>query len=52
MTMEDQKYLFVVISSQNKINIAKIRMNSHELHKETGHWSIPKTPWMEKYPLS
>ena len=22
-------------------------MNSHELHSETGHWSIPKTPWEE-----
>ena len=26
---EDQKYLSVVTSSQKKINIAKIRMNSH-----------------------
>ena len=36
-TLEDQKYLFVLTSSKKKINIAKIRMNSHELHSETGH---------------
>jgi hypothetical protein len=42
--LEDQKYLFVLTSVKKKINIAKIRTNSHELHSETGHWSIPKTP--------
>ena len=31
--LEDQKYLLVVTSSQKKINIAKIRTNSHELVK-------------------
>ena len=46
--LEDQKNLSVVISSRNKINIAKIRTNSHELHSETRHWSIPKTPWVER----
>ena len=35
-------------SSRKKINITKIRMNSHELHSETWHWFIPKTPWVEK----
>ena len=40
--LEDQKYLLVVTSSRKKINIAKIRMNSHELHSETKCWSIPK----------
>ena len=45
--LEDHKYLSVVTSSQKKINIAKIRMNSHELHSEIGHCSIPKTPWAE-----
>ena len=23
-------------------------MNSHELHSETGHLTVPKTPWMER----
>ena len=45
--LEDQKYQSVVTSSRKKINIAKVRMNSHELHRETGNWSIPKTPWAE-----
>jgi hypothetical protein len=43
--IEDQKHLFVLISVKKKINIAKIRANSHELYSETGHWTIPKTPW-------
>ena len=43
--LEHQKYLSVVTRSWNKTNIAKIKTNSHELHSETGHWSIPKTPW-------
>ena len=47
-TLEDQKYLSVLTSSKKKINIAKIRMNSHELHSETGRWAIPKTPWVER----
>ena len=34
--LEDEKYLSVVTSSRNKINIAKIRTNSHELHRKTG----------------
>jgi hypothetical protein len=40
--LEDQKYLSVLRSEKKKINIAKIRTNSHELHSETGHWTIPK----------
>ena len=36
-TLENQKYLFVLTSSKKKINITKIRTNSHELHSETGH---------------
>ena len=47
-TLEDQKYLFVLSSSKKKFNIAKIKMNFHELHNETGRWTIPKTPWMER----
>ena len=46
--LEDQKYLSLVTNSRKKINIAKIRMNFHELHSETGRWSIPKTPWAER----
>ena len=46
--LEDLKYLLVVTSSQKKINIAKIRMNSHELHSKTRRWSIPKIPREEK----
>jgi hypothetical protein len=41
--LEDQKYLSVLRSLKKKINIAKIRTNSHELHSETGCWTIPKT---------
>jgi hypothetical protein len=32
--LEDQKYLSVLTSVKKKINIAKIRTNSHELHSE------------------
>jgi hypothetical protein len=46
--LEDQNYLSVLPSVKKKISIAKIRTNSHELHSETGHWSIPKTPWDER----
>jgi hypothetical protein len=45
--LEDQNYLSVFPSVNKKIIIAKIRTNSHELHSETGHWSVPKTPWDE-----
>ena len=40
--LEDQKYHFVLTSSKKKINIAKIRTNSHELHSEIGCWTIVK----------
>jgi hypothetical protein len=46
--LEDQKYLSFLISAKNKISIAKIKTNSHELHSETGHWTIPKTLWDER----
>ena len=42
LNLEDQKCLLVLSSSLKKINIAKVRRNSHELHSETGCWSIPK----------
>ena len=44
----DQTYLSVLTSSKKKNNIAKIRTNSHELHSETGRWTISKTPWVER----
>ena len=34
-TLEDTKYLSVLTNSKKKINRAKIRTNSHELHSET-----------------
>ena len=46
--LEYQKYLSVLTSSLKKINIAKIRTNSHELHSKTRHCSIPKTPWEKR----
>jgi hypothetical protein len=46
--IEDQNYLSVLASVKKKISIAKIRTNSHEIHSETGRWSIPKTPWDER----
>jgi hypothetical protein len=42
--LEDQNYLSVLKSAKKKINISKIRTNSHELHSEIGHWKTPKTP--------
>jgi len=47
-TLEDQKYLSVLTSSKKKINIAKIRTNSHELHSEICRWEVLKTPWVER----
>ena len=44
-TLKDQKYLSVLTISKKKVNIAKIRTNSHDLHSEIGHWVVPKTPW-------
>ena len=35
--LEDQKYLSILTSIKNKMNIANIRTNFHELHSETGH---------------
>jgi len=45
---EAQKHISILTSVKKKINIAKIRTSSHELHHEIGHWSIPKTPWDER----
>jgi hypothetical protein len=46
--LKDQNYLFVFPCVKKKISIAKIRMNSHELHSEIGRWPIIKTPWDER----
>jgi hypothetical protein len=43
-----QNYLSFLKSAKNKINIAKIRTNSHEIHSETRCWTTPKTPWDER----
>ena len=47
-TLEDQNYLFVLTSSKKKINIPKMKTNSHELHSEIGCWTVPKTTWVER----
>ena len=47
-TLENQKYLLFLTSSKKKINIAKVRMNFHEIHSEMGRWVVPKTPWIER----
>jgi hypothetical protein len=46
--LEDQNYLYILISVKKKINISKKRTNYHELHSEIGCWSVPKTPWDER----
>ena len=46
--LEDKNYLLVLRSAKKKINIAKIRTNSHELHSETDNWTIPKTSCDER----
>ena len=46
--LDDKKYFFVLTSSKKKINIAKIRMNSHHLCNETRCWTILKTPWVKR----
>ena len=51
-TLKDKKYLLVLTSSKKKINISKIRTNSHELHSEIGRWEIPKTSWVERISIS
>ena len=44
-TLDNQNYLSMLSNNKKKMNITKIRTNSHELRSETGWWSIPKTPW-------
>ena len=47
LNLEDQKYLFVLIRLKKKINIVKIRTNSHNLHSETRDLTIPRRAWDE-----
>ena len=44
----DEKYLSVVTSSRKKINITKVKTNSHKLHNKTGHLFMTKTLWEER----
>jgi hypothetical protein len=46
--LENQKYLSILTCVKKRINIANLRINYHELHSESGHWKIPKTPWQER----
>jgi hypothetical protein len=45
--LEDQHDIYVLTSVKKKLSIAKIRINSQEVHGETIHWSIPKMLWDE-----
>ena len=46
--LEDQNYLSILTSVKDKVHIAKIKTNSHELHSKIGHWTFPKTSWAER----
>ncbi len=39
--LEDQKNLFCLHRVNKKMNIVKIRTNSHGLHSEKGCWTSP-----------
>lgn len=41
---KDQNGLSIVASFKKKINITKIRTNSHEIRRETKRWTRPTTP--------
>ena len=43
--IEDQRYLFILVSIKKKINIVKIKTNSQEIHYETCRHTILKTRW-------
>jgi len=47
LDLEDQQYLLVLRSEKKKINISKIRTNSHWLHSVARIWTISKTKWDE-----
>ena len=41
-TLNNPNFLSSLMSTKKIMNISKIRTNSHELHSETGSWSVPK----------
>lgn len=41
--LKDQKYIIILASVKMEINIAKLRINSHELHCEIKLSLIPKS---------
>lgn len=43
-TLGNQNYLCILTSTRNKMNIAKIRTNFHEIWSEIRHWFMSKTP--------
>ncbi len=43
-TLDNHNYLSMLTSTKKKMNITRIRTNSHELLSETKRWSTPKTP--------
>jgi hypothetical protein len=44
--LEDKKYLSILTIVKKKINISKIRTNSHELYTKNRNWIVSKTPWI------
>lgn len=47
-TLDNHNYLSMLTSTKNKMDIARIITNSHELWSETWEWSTPKTPWDDR----
>jgi len=45
---ENQNYRSILTNAKKKMNIAKIRDNSHELQSDVECWSILKTPWTKE----
>lgn len=40
--LENKKYIFVLTSLKEKINIVKLKSNFNKIYSEIGHWTIPK----------
>ena len=47
-TLDNQNYISMLTNTKKKMNIARIRTNSHEFRSETKRWSIPKTLWNDR----
>ena len=43
-TLDNHNYLSMLTNTKKKMNIARIRNNSHVLQSEIEQWSTPKTP--------